>query len=836
MSFFKKLNNLNTNRANRNFVSLGINRFIQLGLNINGEYPYDYSGSSISMNAAGNRVAIGAPNNDVEQNGDKNQGGHVRVFSWNGTAWTQLGADIDGEAAEDFSGSSVSMNAAGDRVAIGAPLNDVGGAKVDAGHVRVFSWNGTAWTQLGADIDGEAAGDRFGSSVSMNATGDRVAIGGPSNNVGGAKVDAGHVRVFSWSGTAWTQLGVDIDGEAAGDGFGSSVSMNAVGDRVAIGAPLNDVGADTWHDYGHVRVFSWSGTAWTQLGADIDAEAIFDNFGASVSMNAAGDRVAIGGPYNNGDGIGADAGHVRIFSWSGTAWTQLGADINGEAAGDYFGISVSMNAVGDRVVIGGSYNDGNKNGSDAGHARVFSWNGTAWTQLGVDIDGEAGLPFNYFGISVSMNAAGDRVAIGAHYNDGNSLRAGHVQVYYDYTTSGSMRQVGPSKLGVTIGAEAAGDNFGEAVSMNAVGDRVAIGGTANDGNGSDAGHVRVFRWSGTAWTQLGADIDGEAAGDFFGSFVSMNAVGDRVAIGGLANDVGGTKVNGGHVRVFSWNGTAWTQLGADSDGEAAGDLFGVSVSMNAVGDRVAIGGSSNDVGGTKVNGGHVRVFRWSGTAWTQLGVDIDGEAAGDGFGTSVSMNAVGDRVAIGGSSNDVGGTKVDGGHVRVFRWSGTAWTQLGADIDAEAAGDSFGTSVSMNAAGDRVAIGALDNGVGGTKVYAGHVRVFSWNGTAWTQLGADIDGEAANDRFGGSVSMNAVGDRVAIGASYNDGNGGNAGHVRVFSWNGTAWTQLGVDIDGEAAGDLFGNSVSMNAVGDRVAIGAPFSAGSASIFQVGLLQ
>ena len=33
-----------------------------------------------------------------------------------------------------------------------------------------------------------------------------------------------------------TQLGSDIDGEAAGDYFGSSVSMNSAGDRLAIGA------------------------------------------------------------------------------------------------------------------------------------------------------------------------------------------------------------------------------------------------------------------------------------------------------------------------------------------------------------------------------------------------------------------------------------------------------------------------------------------------------------------------------------------------------------------------------------------------------------------------
>ena len=50
-----------------------------------------------------------------------------------------------------------------------------------------------------------------------------------------------------------------------------------------------------------------------------------------------------------------------------------------------------------------------------------------------------------------------------------------------------------------------------------------------------------------------------------------------------------------------------------------------------------------------------------------------------------------------------------------------------------------------------------------------------------TQLGSDIDGEAASDYFGHSVSMDSDGSHVAIGATYNDGNGSNAGHVRILS-------------------------------------------------------
>ena len=104
--------------------------------------------------------------------------------------------------------------------------------------------------------------------------------------------------------------------------------------------------------------------------------------------------------------------------------------------------------------------------------------------------------------------------------------------------------------------------------------------------------------------------------------------------------------------------------------------------------------------------------------------------------------------------------------------------QLGADIDGEAADDYFSRSVSMNSAGDRVAIGAYLND--GTASNAGHVRVYEYSSGSWSQVQSDIDGEAADDRSGISVSLSASGDRVAIGAYYNDGTGSNAGHVRVY--------------------------------------------------------
>ena len=62
----------------------------------------------------------------------------------------------------------------------------------------------------------------------------------------------------------------------------------------------------------------------------------------------------------------------------------------------------------------------------------------------------------------------------------------------------------------------------------------------------------------------------------------------------------------------------------------------------------------------------------------------------------------------------------------------------------------------------------------------GPIQVMSEFINMKTEVGADIDGEAADDESGWSVSLNSTGNVVAIGAPFNDGNGDNSGHVRVY--------------------------------------------------------
>jgi len=401
------------NSLKNNILSLDpFQPWVQLGADIDGEATEDISGYSVSLSADGARVAIGA----IQNAGGGADSGHTRIYEWNGASWVQLGGDINGEAVVDLSGFSVSLSADGTRVAIGAILNDGGG--VNSGHTRIYQWNGASWVQLGADINGEAAGDQSGFSVSLSADGTRVAIGANFNDGGGSF--RGHTRIYQWNGASWVQLGADIDGEADNDESGYSVSLSADGARVAIGAVFNDGGGS---NSGHTRIYEWNGATWGILGAEIDGEADGDQSGKSVSLSADGTRVAIGAYLN--DGGGTVRGHTRIYQLNGAAWVQLGADIDGEADSDQSGYSVSLSADGTRVAIGAYLNAGG--GVNSGHTRIYQWNGAAWTQLGEDIDGEADT--DQSGWSVSLSADGTRVAIGALFNDGGGDSSGHTRIY-----------------------------------------------------------------------------------------------------------------------------------------------------------------------------------------------------------------------------------------------------------------------------------------------------------------------------------------------------------------------------------------------------------------------
>ncbi len=100
-------------------------------------------------------------------------------------------------------------------------------------------------------------------------------------------------------------------------------------------------------------------------------------------------------------------------------------------------------------------------------------------------------------------------------------------------------------------------------------------------------------------------------------------------------------------------------------------------------------------------------------------------------------------------------------------------------------------------------------GRGGAECGSWGGRRYEWNGGERNQVGEGID-EVAKSYKTGTVSRSRGGSGVAIGADFDDGNGNASGHVRLYQWNGAAWTQLGEDIDGEALLDISGYIVSLS--------------------------
>ncbi|MDW3216586.1 MAG: hypothetical protein R8G01_21515 [Ilumatobacteraceae bacterium] len=283
--------------------------WLQLGADIDGAHVKALSGD-------GDRLVVGVP---VEA------GGRIRVLEWDGSGWAQLGADIDGE--HEF-GRSAEISSAGDRVAIGV----TGGPSSSAGHVRVFDWDGVAWNQAGADIDGATPAADFGWLVAMSAAGDRIAIS--------ERRDEGLVRVVEWDGAGWAQVGSDI--EAAGD----DLALSGSGDRVAVGM-RGEYGAGPW---GRVRVFDLVGDVWSVVD-DSGENCCQGRPAQSVALSADGHRLIYAGNRQNWP-IDSSPGESVVRDEGPTGWTDVGV-VRGEffeSHDDWVGLS----ADGSRLAIGGS--------------------------------------------------------------------------------------------------------------------------------------------------------------------------------------------------------------------------------------------------------------------------------------------------------------------------------------------------------------------------------------------------------------------------------------------------------------------------------------------------
>ncbi len=209
----------------------------QLEATFDGEDAGDQFGTALALSAAGDVLAVGAPQSSA--NGGLS--GAVKIFRKSGGSWEVQGSTLYGPLGS-FWGTDVSLSADGQVLAIGAPSTSVG-------IVQVYSWNGDDWTPLGEELLG-AEDSGFGSALTLSAEGDALAVGSPdySNK-------AGRVQYYLWDGDTWTQNGEDITGSTLNEKCGDAVAINAGGEWLAVGCSRGNT--TSGYDSGSVGVFEF---------------------------------------------------------------------------------------------------------------------------------------------------------------------------------------------------------------------------------------------------------------------------------------------------------------------------------------------------------------------------------------------------------------------------------------------------------------------------------------------------------------------------------------------------------------------------------------------------
>ncbi len=373
-----------------------------------GETTGDESGFSVSLNTAGNIVAVGTPFGDLIGNDNV---GELKVYENNGGNWSLIGAVIKGNNADDRLGGAVSLNADGTIVAVSAPFSDNGGLS-NTGSVRIFQNNGGIWTQIGNVINGTIADQFFGSSISLSNDGTVLAVGAPGDLDTTNNITEGELKIYKNESGTWTQIGNTITGAAVGNLFGVSVNLNADGTIVAVGAPRN---SENGFAAGKVSVYRNESNTWTLIEDDFETSAL-SGTGLSVDLNAVGDILAIAGL----------TGETKIYKNENDSWNLIGNVIS--ASGNGIGSSVSLNAVGNIVAIGEPGNETN-----TGVTRVFENQSNTWVQIENNIEGIA--ESDQSGRSVSLNATGDILAVGTPgFDDGAIQNLGNVRVLTNNST------------------------------------------------------------------------------------------------------------------------------------------------------------------------------------------------------------------------------------------------------------------------------------------------------------------------------------------------------------------------------------------------------------------
>ncbi len=623
---------------------------------------------------------------------------------------------------------------AGDRVAVSAYLDDT--EATDSGKVYVYDLGGPDPTNPNVSIANPSpnSGDRFGWSIALD--GNHLVVGAFFDDLGANDAGTAYVFDLASANPSVPSLTIPNPVPETSDQFGGKVAVS--GDRVAVGARVDDVGAP---NAGTVYVFDLSTATPTSPVHTVynPFPVSGEQFGHAIAID--GETLVVGAWLDIAGDLGA-VGGAYVFDLSSATPTAVHVTLLDPVVGtnDQFGYAVSI--AGDVVVVGARFDN-----LVSGGSFVYDLASPTPAINVASLANTTPAAGDRFGFAVDMND--NFVLIGSPLDDDRATDAGKVLVY-------DISAGTPLEVMTLYKPNAAGaDIFGAAVALS--GSRAVVGATRDDNGARDAGSVYIFDLSSATPEVPEFILHNPEPGnnDQFGFSLAIH--GDIVAVGTPLDDAHGTDSGTTYVYDLS-SPTPTVPLAVLRDAAAVEmDVFGWSVAVH--GSHVAVGAPLNDSFG----GGVGLTFIYdlaSATPDVPLAALSPLVPSGsDGFGFDVALS--GDLVVVGSAAGDAGN-----GEALVYDLSTVGTNQplyrLRRPMPDYA--DIFGYSVAIH--DNRVVVGELYNLV--DALTAGSAYVYDLASSLPTDPIAILNNPtpADNDQYGGSVA--AYGNYALIASSVDD--------------------------------------------------------------------
>jgi len=440
------------------------------------------------------------------------------VARWDGTSWHGLGNDGANPADGAVKACVTAIAVDGSNVYV-AHFGDVyiGGAAAPQAN-SLAKWNGTSWSGVGGD---GAGGSSFGSGPnnyinSLQLLAGNLYVGGVFTNVkNGSTTLANADFIAKWDGTNWSALGSNVQGDGAVAGDASVNALAVIGNDLYVGgvfAIYNAQGQLTEA----TSIAKWDGTQWSSLGYGGDPALAPGPVNGIVNALAAdGTNLYVGGNFTSVNNYETPlSGAKNIVKWDGANWSALGSDGNGNGStsnGDVQAIAVIQG----NVYVGGKFTNVNNNGAVLPAADyVAKWDGTNWSSLGTNGSGNGSLNDWVF----ALGKVGDTLYVGGKFtnvnNNGTVLSTADYIASYDSCSSSitvqNTNDLGAGSLRQAIADVCSGGTINFAPSLSGetiylastliLSQNVTINGSAlampitisGDSDNNGTGDVRVF--------------------------------------------------------------------------------------------------------------------------------------------------------------------------------------------------------------------------------------------------------------------------------------------------------------------------------------------------------